>query len=344
MAMKRLFTENEQYLGHVGCSAEKEKRADSLQQKELVDFSVIIPICERYDDIQTLYAEYASQLENTGKSYEFLFIVDGDFGKAFEQLKVLKARHSDMRVIKFRQNLGESVALSAGFERATGRSILTLPSYHQVEPNEVGKVIAHMEEGYDLVVTRRYPRIDSLFNRLQSLAFHWLTRKLTGMEFHDISCGLRGMTRKVLKKIDIYGDLHRFIPLLAYRLGFNVAEVEVRQSPLDSSARIYGPGVYLRRLLDIATVFFLLKFTRKPLRFFGLIGLTLVGSGGLITAYLGIYRILGYGSIADRPLLLLGVLLMVLGMQTASIGLIGEIIIFTHARRLREYRIDKLLK
>jgi hypothetical protein len=173
--------------------------------------------------------------------------------------------------------------------------------------------------------------------------FHWLTARLTGAVFHDLTCGLRGMTREVAESLTLYGDLHRFIPVLAKRQGFRIAEVAVGQHPLDHGMRLRAPGVYLRRMLDILIVLFLAKFTKKPLRFFGLIGMLLFVGGSAVTLYLGLYRLLGFGGIAERPLLLLGVLLMVLGVQLLSIGLIGEIVIFTHARQLKDYKVQEIL-
>jgi hypothetical protein len=151
------------------------------------------------------------------------------------------------------------------------------------------------------------------------------------------------MRRSVAEQIHLYGDLHRFLPLLAEQQGFRIAEIPVRQSPLDAKRRLYRPGLYLRRLLDILTLFFLFKFTKKPLRFFGLVGSGIFGCGAIITGYLGLYRILGFGPLADRPLLILGTLLMVLGVQVLSVGLLGEIIIFTHAGDDQEYKVREVL-
>jgi hypothetical protein len=151
------------------------------------------------------------------------------------------------------------------------------------------------------------------------------------------------MSREVAGELNLYGDLHRFIPVIAYKQGFKIAEIPIRQHPMNRAVRIQKPGVYLRRFLDILIVFFLTKFTKKPLRFFGLIGSTLFISGSLITLYLGLYRLFGFGGIAERPMLLLGVLLIVLGVQLLSIGLIGEIVIFTHAREMKDYRVEEIL-
>ena len=170
--------------------------------------------------------------------------------------------------------------------------------------------------------------------------FHQLIRKLTQTTYHDITCSLRAMRRQVAEEVHLYGDLHRFFPLLAYQRGFKVVELPVRQSRHDLKRRPYGPGMYLHRLLDILTVFFLFKFTKKPLRFFGLVGSELFIAGAIIVGYLGLYRLFEFGGIAGRPLLILGALLMMLGAQLFSIGLLGELLIFTHrtSRIIRSMR------
>ncbi len=308
-----------------------------------MDISIIVPVAERYDDLHKLYLEFLSAFEKLDKSYEFIFVVDGQFCDALEDLKDLKSGDPSIRIIKPIRYHGESAALSIGFENAQGDYIFTLASYFQVEPEIVNAIWDELNNGYDLVLTWRFPRIDSRLNRLQSVLFHFLIRKMTSIEFHDISCGLKGMKRKVFEEINLYGDLHRFIPILADKHGFRIKEVKAKQRKEDTALRLVGMGSYPRRLLDIFTVFFITKFTMKPLRFFGLTGMSFFCIGSVITGYLGSYRLLGFGGIADRPLLLFGVLLMVLGVQTLSIGLIGEIIIYTHAREMKEYSIEEFL-
>ena len=308
-----------------------------------MDISIIVPVVERYDDLRKLYTEYSTAFDKLDKSYEFIFVVDGQFGKAFEDLKKLKTETSSIKIIKLIKDYGESVAISIGVEKAQGDFIFTLASYFQVESEAISAIWDELNNGYDLVLARRFPRIDSRFNRLQAYIFHWLIWKMTSTHFHDISCGLKGMKRKVLEEISLYGDLHRFFPILADKYGFKIKEIKVKQRKEDTTLRLLGLGLYPRRLLDILTIFFITKFTMKPLRFFGLIGMALFGVGGIISGYLALYRLLGFGGVADRPLLLLGVILMVLGVQTLSIGLLGEIIIFTHAREIKEYNIEEYL-
>jgi glycosyltransferase involved in cell wall biosynthesis len=305
--------------------------------------SVVIPISERYDDLREIYLQHAREISLTGVSHEFVFVLDGPDPSALKTLRALKEQYPTIVVIiTLGRRFGEATALSAGFEVAKGATIVTAPAYFQVEPSQVQQMLKEFEDrGQDLVIAWRYPRIDSVFNRFQSRVFHLLIRLLIGTNYHDVSCGLRVMTRQVAQEIRLYGDLHRFLPLLAHQRGFKVAEVAVRQSKSDARQRLYGPGVYLRRLLDILTLFFLYKFTRKPLRFFGLVGSVVFLAGAILTAYLGIDRILGV-PLASRPLLILGVLWMVFGVQLFSIGLLGEVIIFTHARDLKEYHAAKI--
>lgn len=325
---------------------ETKGRAEAAPGSEkTVDLSVVVPISERHDNLRELYVQYARELSTRSGSFEFIFILDGAHPEALQTLRQLKKEFPQIKVVALNRRFGEATALSVGFDQARGQVIMTLSSYFQVEPPELPRVLKIFEDGKsDLIITRRYPRIDSVFNRVQSWVFHRLIRMLTGIMYLDISCGLRVMRRKVAEEIHLYGDLHRFFPLFAFQQGFKITEVSVRQSVHDTPRRVHRPGLYLRRLLDILTLFFLFKFTKKPLRFFGLIGSSLLGAGALITGYLGLYRLLGFGGIADRPLLVLGVLAMVLGVQLFSIGLLGEIIIFTHARDIKEYQVDEILE
>ena len=306
--------------------------------------SVVVPISEQYDNLRELYQQYAAEFSKTGYPYEFIFVLDGPDDEAYRTLRELKQDYPEIEVVILHRWFGEATALTAGFEQARGEIIFTLAPTFQVEPSEIHLALRELSLGErDLVISRRHPRIDSIFNRAQSWVFHWLTRTLTGIKYHDITCGLRAMKREVAEEIHLYGDLHRFFPLLAYQRGFQIAEIPVQQNARDTKSRINRPGVYVRRLIDLLTLFFLFKFTKKPLRFFGLVGSALFAVGGATTLYLVAYRLLGFGGIAGRPLLIFGALLMVLGLQLFSIGLLGEIIIFTHARRIKEHAIKDIL-
>jgi glycosyltransferase involved in cell wall biosynthesis len=316
-----------------------------MESKNAVSLSVIIPISERYDDLRKLYLQYTEVLATSNYSYELIFVLDGiDLG-ALEILKALKREFPQLKVITTNHRVGEATALAIGFEHAQGSTILILPPYLQVEPAEIHRVLQEFGENeYDLVISRRYPRIDSVFNRIQSWAFHQLTRMLTKLRYHDIGCRLRVLKREVAEEVQLYGDLHRFLPFLAYQRGFRIAEVPVRQSQTDTRRRAGHPGACLKMLLDLLTLFFLFKFTKRPLRFFGLFGSGLFGVGGLIAGVLVIFQLLGHETIAGLPYFTLGVLLMVMGVQMFSIGLLGEIIVFTHARKSKDYTVSKTLE
>jgi glycosyltransferase involved in cell wall biosynthesis len=309
-----------------------------------IALSVVIPISERHDDLRELYENYARELSATGQAYEMIFVLDRLDRETLLALKALKRDYPAITVIILSQWFGEATALSVGFEKARGTVILTLPSYFQVEPDQIHALLQKLVEDHqDLVIGWRHPRIDASFNRLQSWVFHWLVHTLTGTSYHDVSCGFRIMRRSVVEEVRLYGDLHRFLPLLAHQRGFKIVELPVKQSARDARRRMQRPGIYLRRLLDLLTLFFLFKFTKKPLRFFGLVGSTIFGVGALLTAYLGVDRLLGV-PLASRPLLVLSVLLMVFGVQLFSIGLLGEIIIFTHARGVKDYQTREILE
>lgn len=321
-----------------------DKPSTAEKHSEAVSVSVIIPVTERCNDLASLYQAYVEILNRTERSFEFLFVLDGGFEEAARKLEPIQASGEPIRVLSLPRAYGEATALMVGFEQARGDVFLTLPAHFQVTPEGVLEILNCLDEGHDLVVARRHPRVDSWVNRLQDYVFNFLTRWLTRTQFHDIGCRLKGMRRQVVQEIDLYGDLHRFLPLLAYQRGFRVSEVSVSQHPSDNRTKVYRPGVYLRRLLDIVTVVFLSRFAKKPLRFFGLIGAELFSVGFVITALLTVQRIFDLIALTDRPLLILGVLLMVLGVQIGSIGLLGEMIVFTHARKIKDYTIKQTLE
>jgi hypothetical protein len=238
---------------------------------------------------------------------------------------------------------GEATALMVGFEHATGATVFTLPCYSQVETSEF-KTLYRSLDTADLAVAHREPRATRWFQTLRRAVFHGLLRLVTRLEFRDLGCNVRAMRRKVLEEIRLYGDQQRFLPVLAERQGFRVAEVAVRQSKNDRHDQIYAPRNYTRGFLDIFTVFFLVRFTKKPLRFFGMIGLVTFAIGILELLYLVVDRIWFASPLADRPALLLASLMIVLGVQIFALGLLGELIIFTHAGGNKDYQVDRVIQ
>ncbi len=306
-----------------------------------IELSVIIPVTERFDPISELFHEYKRGVELAGLKYEFVYVIDGNQPEVLSELRKLQ-KTEKLTIITLAKRFGEAIALSAAFNKTSGDIILTLPAYQQINVEEIPSLITSLEN-YDMVLSRRWPRRDSLLNRLQTRIFNFLLRLSTDLKIHDAGCSVRAFTREVIAEIQLYGDLHRFFPVMAHRQGFRITELDVTQSEKDTHQRIYAPGLYVRRLLDLLTIFFLIKFTKKPLRFFGLVGTTLFSLGLIFSLYIIGERLFLDIPLADRPALILSSLLVVLGVQIIAIGLIGEIIIFTHAKDLKEYKIDKII-
>jgi glycosyltransferase involved in cell wall biosynthesis len=310
---------------------------ETLSDSESGSISVIVPVVERADDLMSVYRAFAGALDEGRRPYEFLFVFDGRFAPP-EELVTLSREDNTVRILRFAREFGETAALRLGIERSRGDLILTLPAYFQVQSDGIGLLLEAIDGGADMAVAHRSPRLDSWLNRMQSRAFHSIVGGVSQQRFHDMACGVRAMKRSVAEALPLYGDLHRFIPALALREGYRVEEVPVAQHPSDARTRVYRPGVYFRRLLDIAAFFFLAKFTEKPLRFFGLVGSLSFAAGALISLVLLIQRVEGQG-IANRPALLLAVLLVALGVQLIGLGLVGEIIVHLRAPHRRAYRV-----
>lgn len=306
-----------------------------------MELSVIITVTERYDPVRDVFYYYKQGLEATEKNYEIIYVLDGSYPDVLSELEKIQ-ESEQFTIITLAKMFGEATALNAAFSVATSDIILTLPAYLQTNARDI-PVLVNAIDDYDMVMARRQPRKDSFFNRLQSRVFNSLLRSISDLEIHDAGCSVRIFRRQVVDEVPLYGDLHRFYPILVHQYGFHVTEIEVTQNESDAFRRVYAPGIYMRRLLDLLTVFFLVRYTKKPLRFFGLIGTALAGIGMIVTTILVSERLFFGVALANRPALILGSLLIVLGVQVIAIGLIGEIIIFTHAKELKEYKVDRII-
>jgi glycosyltransferase involved in cell wall biosynthesis len=314
-----------------------------LESASPVEMSVVIPVGRRQADMAELYSEYSAGLDKVGASYEMIFVLDGPQPAAYAALRALRDRGAPVTLLNLSRVFGEATALAAGFEHAAGAIVLTLPAYHQIEGSEIPTLVAALDRA-DMSVGRRWPRAGGRFEVFRRAAFHRMVGAFVGSRFRDLGCGARAMRRRVVEEISLYGDQHRFLALLAERQGFRVVEVDVRQSPQDRNAGRYPLREYAHRALDILTVLFLLRFTKKPLRFFGMVGVSTFVLGSVLIAYLVVERLFFDQSLAERPALLLASLLAVLGLQLFAIGLLGELIIFTHARGIKDYQVEEVIE
>ena len=310
-----------------------------IDEADAVDVSVVVPVTERPAPLAELYAEYAAPLRDAGYAAEFIFVAANWSEHSRESVLQLARRGEPVRVLEAAQPLSEANLLRMAAGEAHGPIILTLPAYHRVEASALPELVRRVEHGAELVVARRWPRRDSWINQAQNRALHSLLGRLSHDQVHDVACGVRAMRRNFLLEYPLYGDFFRFFPLLVLRDGHVVEEVNAPQHPKDVSARVYGPGTYLRRLIDVLGLFFLIRFREKPLRFFGLVGSMLSLVGSIILAVGVFEKISGEAGLANRPVLLFGVLFVVLGVQAIALGLIGEIIVHLQARRSPTYRV-----
>lgn len=303
------------------------------------DLTVLVLASERAENLTSFYEEYITPLASLGKSIEVVFAAEGWLRHLADEVKPLALAGARVHVLLAAQRMGETGLIRMALPYCRSQSIVIMSAYRRIEASALPNVIRALD-GADLVVARRWPRRDSWVNRLQGRIFHGAVSVISQGEFHDLGSGVRAMRRQVLDDIPVYGESYRFLPILAYRDGFTVREVDCPQHPDDKRMRVHAPGVYLRRALDLLGLYFLVRFTEKPLRFFGLVGSGISLVGAIVLAMIVVQRIGGRAA-GDRPLLLLGVLLAVLGVQAIALGLIGEIIVHLHATRYRRYRVAR---
>ena len=299
------------------------------------ELSVVLPVYNEVQNIPLLGQELLPVLEKLGRSFEVICIDDGSTDGSFEALKRLHERDGRVRVVRFRRNFGQTAAFAAGFERARGAVVFTMDADLQNDPADIPKLLDKIEEGYDLVSGWRQDRWQEgpgavLTRKVPSALANWLISKTTGVHLHDYGCSLKAYRNEVVKGIHLYGNMHRYVPAIASQFGVTMAEVPVAYRSRQFGNSKYGAGRALKVLLDLMTVKFLLSYTTQPIQIFGLWGLISLVAGLVIGVYLTIVKILYQIDLADRPLLLLAVLLVMIGIQLISLGLLGEVMARTY--------------
>lgn len=289
------------------------------------DLSVVIPIFNESPNIERLHDEFEGALRAWSGSYEIIAVDDGSRDDSFERLAAVQARDPRWRVIRFRRNFGQTAAFSAGFAHARGRYIVTADGDLQNDPKDIPAMVRKLDEGFDIVCGWRRSRQDTwLTRRLPSVIANRLISKATGVPLHDYGCSLKVFRAEVVKPLRLYGEMHRFIPAIASEFGVRIAEMVVNHRARLAGTSKYGLSRTIRVILDLLTVKFLLNYATRPLQIFGLVGVVMGALGFCITAWLGFVRLVERQSIADRPLLLLGILLIFTGLQLVTLGLLAE--------------------
>ena len=305
-----------------------------------LDISFVIPFKDEEPTLVELFERIDAATRPTGRSFEVIFVDDGSRDGGAARAAELAARHpGTVRLVELRGNFGKSAALAAGFERATGAVVFTLDADLQDDPKEIPRFLAALDDSLDVVSGYKQTRHDPWHKVLPSRVFNWMVRRLTGVPLHDINCGFKCYRAEVLRDVRVYGELHRFIPALAAWNRFRVGEIVVEHHPRRFGVSKFGVGRFFRGLMDLLTVTFLSRYDRKPLHFFGWLGAAAFLAGLAVCGYLTAVKISGQ-SIGQRPLLTLGVLLIVIGVQILATGLLAELIVHV-AGDTRPYRIRR---
>ncbi len=295
------------------------------------DLSVVVPVRNEAENVRELYRELVDELSRWGRPFEILVIDDGSTDDTFRLLREIQAGEPRLRVIRFRRNFGQTAGFAAGFAHARGRYIVTMDGDLQNDPRDIPALVEMIEDGDDIACGWRKDRKDPFLNRrLPSMIANRVISWATGVRLNDYGCSLKVFRAEVVKPLRLYGEMHRFLPAIASEQG-----VRISQRPVNHRARVHGRSNYgisrtLRVILDLLTVKFLLSYSTRPLQMFGVLGIVMATLGAVINAYLAYLRLFGNQSIADRPLLLLGILLIFSGFQLITLGLLAELQIRTY--------------
>ncbi len=309
------------------------------------EVSVIIPVYDERDSVAPLTAELLDVMRAQGRSFEVLFVDDGSRDGTAEVLAGLVDSEPEVGVVTLRRNFGKSEALMAGFRHARGSVVITMDGDQQDDPAEIPRFLQELDGGLDLVSGWKVDRQDPVGKRIPSKVFNTVTRWVSGVDLHDLNCGFKAYRAEVVHALALSGDQYRYIPVLAANEGFRVGELGVHHRPRTAGKSKYGLERYLRGLLDLLTITFLGRYRHRPMHLFGGLGLVMLALGVVVSAYLTVLKFSGH-AIGNRPLLLLGVLLILVGMQFLTIGLMSEMVQRHHQRsrddeaatRVREVR------
>jgi dolichol-phosphate mannosyltransferase len=299
--------------------------------------SIVVPLLNEEATLEQLYQELEAALASTGLDWEVVFVDDGSTDGSYRELVRLHAAHLNVRVVRLRRNFGKAAALAAGIDVAAGDVIVTIDADLQDDPAEIPNLLAKLDDGFDVVSGWKCDRHDPFVRRFVSRIYNTATRLATGVKLHDMNCGLKAYRAEVFEHVRLYGERHRFVPVLAHHMGFSVAELPVNHRARTNGHSRFGIERYLRAPFDLLTIVFMGRYRHRPLHLFGGVGVMASIAGVAILAYLTAVKVGGAG-IGDRPLLLLGVLLVVVGIQLLSLGLIGEMLTSHHEEKAQATR------
>jgi glycosyltransferase involved in cell wall biosynthesis len=314
-----------------GLISERIEGMNNMISLPIPDVSVVVPIKDEVESLPHLLDAIASTLQGCNLSYEIICVDDGSIDGSPQLLKEKAQSRSDLKSVILRRNYGQTAAMAAGFNHASGKVIVTLDADLQNDPADIPMLLAKLDEGYDMVSGWRQKRQDKALTRLlPSKIANWLIRRITGVRIHDYGCSLKAYRAELVADMNLYGELHRFLPALAYIEGARIAEMPVRHHARKFGQSKYGLSRTFRVMMDLLTIAFMKTFLTRPMHVFGLLGLSSIFSGGAIGLYLTFVKLVFHEDIGDRPLLILAVLLLVTGVQLFCFGLLAEVLMRTY--------------
>ncbi len=300
------------------------------------ELSVLVPLFDERENLAPLYGKLQGTLSGLGLSWEVIFVDDGSTDGSFEALRELRGADPRVRVFRLRRNFGKSAALDTGFRAVRGRRVIIMDADLQDDPDEIPALLEKIDAGYDLVTGWRADRHDRFVKKQTSRIYNLVTSTLTGLRLHDFNCGLKAFRREVIEDIALYGELHRYIPPLAHWKGYRVAELKVRHHRRAFGKSKFGAYRFFAGFMDLLTVMFMTRYSKKPLHLFGGAGLVIFLAGLVINGYLVMLNLLGQDFLRVRPLMFLGVLLMLVGFQLLCTGLLAELMTMSIHRKKEE--------
>ncbi len=305
--------------------------SNNKSKENKIDLSIVIPIYNEKQSIDSLYKDLKSVLPKLGKSYEVILIDDGSMDGTYDELLKAHQKNKAYKIIKFRRNFGQTAAMKAGFDYSKGEVVITLDADLQNDPADIPEMLDKLNDGYDIVSGwRKHRKDNTLIRNFPSAVANRIISTLTGVYLHDYGCTLKAYRKEVIKNLELYGEMHRYIPALASWMGVKIAEIPVRHHSRKFGKAKYGISKTIRVILDIMVVKFLLSYSQKPIQVFGLIGLIAGAIGFIVTAYLTIMRIFFNQGLASRPLFTLSIFMILIGIQLITMGLLAELIMRTY--------------
>ena len=309
----------------------------------MIDISVVISLLNEEESLPELCTWIVKVCNENKFSYEIIMIDDGSTDNSWSVIESLSAENKNIKGIKFIKNYGKSAAIYEGFAAAEGEVVITMDADLQDDPAEIPNLIKKMNEGYDLISGWKKVRHDPISKTLPSKLFNFVTSKLTGIKIHDFNCGLKAYRREVIEDIDVYGEMHRYLPVLAKWEGYKISEIPVKHHPRKFGITKFGLNRFFHGFFDLFTVLFLTRYKKTPLYIFGMLGFTMSFLGFLVEGYLTILKLMGQGGISQRPLFFFGILLLIVGIQLFSLGLLAEMI-SAHFTKQQEYSIKEKIE